>query len=533
MFLTRMRNDHGSAMVAVLGVMAVTTIIAATVVATTINGLGVTSSTKAGVQARAAAEAGIDRALVDIQGTCVTTFESTTGPHFEYELAHKTGAAAWVNGCPPAAAEFIRIRSTGYADALGVAGASGNDTVLLEGIYSNIPVFVEVPQVDPAVYAHNMQGSLQRFFLSSSDDSIAADIQIKNGDVVCTNNATIDGSVILGNGNVSLTNCEVNGDIHVSGSVLATGNGTTVLRDILAVGTGVSGDVTTVSSGSTVKGDVYSGGDVTVSSDVEGSVTVAGSSASKVIVTGTGRIFGDLVSSGVATVATGTVSGVTSTGVVGLATVPEPQVPEWTDIPYPSSSWDGYHVVAWSGSCSVGNSHPFYEGLATLTATAGNVLVDARSCGAAGIDFQNNIREIVLSANLTFIAQTFNVDKLIVKSNTTATRNLWFMVPDNLADQQPTNYGAQACDITLTNEADFAVTIAAMVYTPCKIISDRNNWRGQFYGGSMEFLQQALMTYVQVGVPGVDFRASLPPVLNLDDSVLGSRVSLKELSSNG
>lgn len=534
MFLTRVKNDStGSAMIAVIGVVAITAIISVTVVATTISGLATTSSTKALVQARAAAEAGIDRALVDIQTTCVTTYESNTDPHYSYQLAYKIGTGAWVNGCPTAAAEYIRIRSTGYAKLPGVAGATSGDDVVLEGIYTNIPVYVEVPQVDPAVYAHTMQGSLRSFFLESSDDSIAADIQIKNGNVLCENGATIDGSVVLGNGYANLDNCNVNGDIHVSKYVIASGNNTTVLGDILAVGSGVSGDVVTVKSGSTLEGDVYAAGNISISSRVEGSATAAGSGTSKVVVTSTGRVLGNVISSGTATIASGTVSGVTSTGVAGLATVPAPQVPEWTDIPYPSSSWDGYHVVTWSGSCSVGNSHPFYEGLASLTATQGNVLVDARSCGAAGIDFQNNIRSIMLSANLTFIAQSFNVDKLIVTSNSSATRNLWFMVPDNLADQQPTNYGGQACDIKLTNEATFASTIAALVYTPCKIISDRNDWRGQFYSGSMEFLQQAQMVYVQVGVPGVDFRASLPPVLHLDDSVLGSRVSLREMSANG
>src|SRR5687768_16719594 len=99
MFLN-LRSERGSAMVAVLGVMAVTAIIGVTIVTATVNGMAVTSAAKAGIQARAAAEAGIDRALVDIQGTCVTAYESTTEPHFEYELAYRTGTNAWINGCP-------------------------------------------------------------------------------------------------------------------------------------------------------------------------------------------------------------------------------------------------------------------------------------------------------------------------------------------------------------------------------------------------------------------------------------------------
>ena len=44
-------------------------------------------------------------------------------------------------------AGLFEAPSLGYADAKGVAGADAGDTVLLEGIYSNIPVYVEVPQV--------------------------------------------------------------------------------------------------------------------------------------------------------------------------------------------------------------------------------------------------------------------------------------------------------------------------------------------------------------------------------------------------
>jgi hypothetical protein len=532
MFLRQLRDDsRGSAMIAVIGVVAVTAIISVTVVATTVSGMAVTSSTKASVQARAAAEAGIDRALVDVQTSCLTTYESTTDPHYKYKLAYRIGTQAWINGCPTAAAEYIRILSTGYAKLPGVAGATAGDVVTLEGIYSNIPVYVEVPQVDPAVYAHTMEGTLRSFILTSSDDSISADIQIKNGNVVCENNAVIDGSVVLGNGYISLDNCDVNGDIHVSKYASISGNNTVVQGDVIAVGDGVAStsDAVTVAAGSTVKGDVTAGGSALVQARIEGNLKVAGSSTSKAVVSSSGRVLGNVVSSGTATVAAGTVGGTTSAGITGLGTIPAPQVPDWTDLPYPSSSWDGYHAVTWSGSCTVGNSHPFWDSLAGLTATYGNLLIDARACGAAGINFQNNIRNVVLSANITFIAQSFYIDKLVVTSNTTATRNMWFLVPDNTADAAPTAYPTN-CDITLTNEADFAPTIAAFVYTPCKIISDRNNWRGQFYAGAIEFLQQAQMIYVQVGVPGVDFRASLPPILNLTDSVLGTRISLREVA---
>ena len=534
----RLRDERGGAMVAVLGIMAVTSIIGVTITASTVNALSFTSATRAAVQARAAAEAGIDRALVDLQSACVATSVSTVAPRFSYALQYTlAGTPVWRVGCPPVNAEFIKIRSTGYASALGVAGASSGDSRVLEAIYSYIPVYVELPQIEPALYAHTLQGSLQSFVLTSANNSISADILIKNGNVVCSNGATIDGSIVLSNGYVDLTNCNVNGSIHASKYVRASGNNTTVLGDIIAVGDGVAagGNAVSLLAGSTVRGKIYSGNSVLVDARAEGNVTAAGTSTSAVRVERTGRVVGDVVSSGPVTVASGgIVNGTISTSVTGLAAVPAPRVPNWTDIGYPSSSWNGYTVVDWQGSCTVGNVHAFWDSLATRTATSGNIVVNALNvCGAAGLNFQNNIRSIVLSANISFVAQNFFVDKLVVTSNNSTTRNLWFVVPDNVADGQPTPYSTGNCDITLTNEADIAPTIAAFVYTPCKIISDRNHWRGQLYGGSMEFLQQAQLTFVMVGVPGVNFNASLPPVLQLDRAVLGDRVSLREPGSGG
>lgn len=537
MFLSRIMNrsrdeERGSALIAVLGVMAVTAIIAVTVTASTVNSLGVTSSTRASVQARAAAEAGVDRALVDLQAACTTAFDSTTDPHYKYDLwyAMSSTSPAWNHGCPPDDAKLIRILSTGYASSPGVAGVSSGDSRTVEAVYAYIPVYVEVPQIDPAVYAHTMEGVFRNFVLNTASASIAADVMIKNGNVVCSNGATIDGSVILANGYVDLDRCNVNGDVHVSQWVNVGGTGTIITGDIMALGQGVAAGAEAVrlrSGIGEVQGSVYSAGDVRIEDLVRADVSLAGGSASEVRIDASGHVMGNVVSSG-SIDNDGIVDGTVTSGFTGLAALPAPRVPDWTDIPYPSSSWDGYTEVMWSGSCSIDNAHAFWDSLATLTASTGNIVVNALGCGAAGLDFQNNIRNLVLSANISFVAWKFNVDKLVVDSNDTSTRYLWFAVPDQVDDDAPSCVG-DAGGITLTSEADFQATIAAMVYTPCKITSDRNNWRGQYYGGSMEFLQQAVMTYVPVGVPGVDFDASLPPVMALDDALLGDRVSMREL----
>jgi len=545
------RDERGSTMLAVLGLALVTSVIGVTVVTATINGLGVTSSTRAGVQARAAAEAGVDRALVAIQSGCATTFESTTVPRYKYDLKYSinTAAPTWVPGCPTSAATLIKITATGYAANTTVTGASSNDSRTVEAVYANVPTYVAAPVIQAAVYANTMEGDFKNFVLNSETASIAADVQIKNGNVICSNGATIDGSVLLANGYVKLDRCDVNGAIHVSKYVDVSGTGTVVKKDIIALGQGsVAGsDVVNLRSGiGEVRGNVYSSGNLQINGLVTGNVSLSGTSTNSVKVGSSGRVQGNVVSSGtVAVTGTGAINGTTSTNFTGLAALPIPRVPDWTDIPYPHpTAWAGYTVLVWptTTNCTVDKNDPFWIDLSTKSAAIGNIVVDARGCGAAGLTFPSNSTDLVLSANITFIAWKFTVNKLIAKTpvGASTTRYMWFIVPDNYsdtgADGKPTptcpatvNPATPVGTISLNSEADIAPTIAAMAYTPCKIISDRNNWRGQLYGGTMEFLQQATLTYVPVGVPGVNFEASLEPILVLTGSKLGGRVTFREL----
>ena len=74
MFLTRLRSrttgfsgarhdDRGNAMIAVVGLLAVTSMVTLTVTGATVDALGYTSLTRASVQSNAAAEAGVDAML--------------------------------------------------------------------------------------------------------------------------------------------------------------------------------------------------------------------------------------------------------------------------------------------------------------------------------------------------------------------------------------------------------------------------------------------------------------------------------------
>ena len=533
------RDERGSAMLAVVGIMAVTAVIGVTVAAATINGLAVTSSNRASVQARAAAEAGIDVAVAGLKtpGGCAAVsavYESaaTAVPRYVATVQHDTGSG-WVDGCPVDTAAFVRIESVGTAGSPGVAGASSGNSRAIEAIYNYLPDYIDVPEIDAAVYAHEMQGDLKNFELSSAENSLAADVQIRHGNVACLNGAKITGDVILGDGFVSLKDCEVTGSVHASGYVYAE-NGSHVHGDVIAAGIGVASgtDVARVGSGSTVDGKVYAGGNASVlsssASTVQTNVIVAGSPGYAARIASGSKVLGNVMSSG-AIVKNGTVLGTTSSAVEGLDAPPLPLIPDWTDVPYPSTTWseNGFSEVTWTGPCMISDNDPRW---AALSARTTPTVVNALGCGAAGIETTSNVDPITLGTNIAFIAEAFAFNKLYISSSTTANRNVWFIVPDNTPNSLPTCEPGTG-DIYLHNEADIEPTVSAMAYTPCKVYSDRDGWRGQIYGGEVEFGAQAKLTFVPVGVPGMSFAGGVPPTPVLAGGHLGNLVTVRELSN--
>ena len=492
MFLRNLRpreenSESGSALIAVIGVMAVLAVVTVTVAATTVQALGTSTSSRASVQARAAAEAGIDVATAGLQttGDCANVaglYGSTVEPKFDAIVAYDEGAG-WVNGCPTIDSTLVRVTSTGTAASLGVAGVTAGDQVTLEAIFDYNEIIVQVPIVGSAVYAHTIKGDLKKFELVSASNSVATSVTIKNGDVVCSNGASIDGDLILGDGNADLNNCNVSGSIHVNGNV-------TVYK-------------------SNVVGSVRATGNVTIDqSSVGGEVQAGGT----VLITGS------------------TVQGAPASGSTGSGSaVGPPSIPGWTDVPSDPSYWTaaGYQVVNWTGPCTIDSSTAEWANLTNYTVpTAINFL---NKCPTSEVVTQNALGATVeLKTDFVFLAQQFTLNKL--RFTSTADRKVHFIVPDEVADYTPTCAPPSGLtgNITLTNETDFGTTISAMIYTPCKVYSDRDGFRGQMYGGEVEFRQQASLTFVPVGVPGADLTDGLTtPVVT--GAELGDRRSFREI----
>lgn len=557
MFVTRLRtdgkSDRGGALMAVLALTGVTAVIAVTVGTVTVSGLQNTNSTAAAVEARAAADAGIVAAELalrtetgceDVGGV----FVSAGAPAYRVTTQHDIGGG-WVDGCPPDTATLVRFISEGFPERPVIGPNADNFSRSVEAVFQHIPEEIEIPQIDPAVYAYSIQGTLKKFQLSSADQTIAADLQIKTGDFECSNNALVAGDVILGNGTADLTACTINGTLHTSR--WAAVDGKSIIRDdLIAVGNGVASTDNTVylAADSQVGRDVFSGGSVRLTgspdSRILGNLVAARDASIGVTIDDGSRVAGNVLSSGTLA-STGTVNGTRSSAVVGLNPPPLPSVADWVDIPWngniAGTSWANEGFVLspdkWTGSCVFGNGVSKWSTLSTyLTPT----VIDATGC-IGGVVTDNNLKDLVgLQTDIAIIADSFYFDRLKLDSGLLGNgpqRKIYFIVPDNTlpvgtATPVPHCTG-EAGDITQTNEADIRPKVSVFFYTPCRIYSDRNGFRGQLYGGEVEFGQQAQLTFVPTSPPGIDFSVGVQPVTQVVGGALGQMLSIREVSTGG
>jgi hypothetical protein len=545
------RDDAGAALMAVLALTLITTVIAVTVGTVTVNALQTTNGNAGAVEARAAADAGVVTAelALRVEGACEAVggiFTADTAPAFAVETFHDNdNGTEWVPGCPPAAATQVRFVSTGFADRPIFGAAALGAERVVEAVYQYIPQYTDLPVIDPAVYAHRITGTLKNFTLGIEPNTvIASDIQIRSGNFICTNGASVAGSVVLGDGRADLTNCRVGGNLYVSDYVRAAGSASTITGNVIAAGRVLDAGSKAVdlSSDAKVSGDVFAGGSVVLKASpagtqVGGKVTAARNSSTIVSIVNGTRIVGN-------TLTTGTTSGnfapKPSTGVVGLQPPPAPVVPDWTDLPFTSSpaaiqasTWwtRGFrNVVTWTGSCNLSGSDGRWGALSSYTQ---KTIIDATACVGGVVVSSNLSPDVPLQTDVVFFSSSFSFTKLPAQAlNLTDARRLYFIVPDNTSDKLPTCSNG-AGNITYNNETNINAPLALFFYSPCSVISDRNNMRGQIYGGSVEFRQQARWTYVPSSPPGINFDTGGAVQQALSGAVLGQRLSIRELSSGG
>ena len=140
-------REAGSALATVIMLLAATAVVATTLVTMTVFNVGHTSADRAGVQARAAAEAGLTWAL-DVLGdleTCHAGMFLADGtmagapsvPDFAVTLQHRSYTTPWtsVPRCPDLdVVTEIRVVSVGQAVDDGIRGHRSMDTASMEAV---------------------------------------------------------------------------------------------------------------------------------------------------------------------------------------------------------------------------------------------------------------------------------------------------------------------------------------------------------------------------------------------------------------
>jgi Tfp pilus assembly protein PilX/cytoskeletal protein CcmA (bactofilin family) len=543
-----MPNEEGSALMAVLGVMAVAMIVAVAVASATLSSVGFTGATRAGVQAQAAAEAGIDHAEAAIRksGTCKNEgYSSAQIPSSElppkfgvvtYYSALEAGDSDWKTGCSSTSAKRIKLKSTGEARDNGAGDYSAGNKRVVEAVYARPAATATTTASGPAVYAYSATGFTGSGTLLPVNGSIPS-VLLRNDDVACDGGGFVTGDLVAANGSVNISgSCSVTGSVWASKKVSVSGGSITVGGDVTSGATGIEDSM--LLSGARVLGTVWAAGRMTLT---WGTVVDGNATAPTLNLAG-GNVKGSAWSAGSATFGGGaTIDGRltarftnSSSSALGGATIvaagpgagpaagPTPVVPNWVDFKYDKSAWSGYTEVAISGACDFVTLKAAAAALAS-----GPGIINALGCnGPLSIAASD---KLALGNNLAIFAKGFNLSG---SGGFTASvqRKLWLITPDATADAKPT-CAAPIGPFTVDGGFTLESTIHAMIYSPCQVnISSGINWYGQVFSGGVKIDGAAKLNYVAVGLPGVDLRTGsvASPVAS---SGIGARISIRD--SNG
>jgi cytoskeletal protein CcmA (bactofilin family) len=522
-------REKGSALMAVVGLMGVAAVITITVASVTIGAIGVTTSTRAGVQSQASAEAGIDVTIASLgTGLCPATTSPVGAPAFTVAISYSLSDSgdSWTTGCPGAGARRVKIVSTGTAAAAGVGGNTSGDKRVVEAIYK-----ATSPGITPsgaAIYSFGSTGFGTTGKLLSVNGS-QPNVHVKNGDINCGTAGEVHGDVVVANGTFTVgTSCKIFGDVWSSGAaVLGTsfvvGGSITAPSVAMGVSSRVGGDLwssgtTTLDTSAVVVGNVRASQlALGTSATVQGSAWVLGSAALGTSSTILGHLTAQSVSGVGSTPGGRTLLG--SPG-PGPAATPAPVVPNWMDFNYAKTDWAGFSETPMSGVCSFGTLQ------SAVSNFSGPGIIDARGC-SNGIELETS-KNLTISHDLVIVANRFN---FAISSGFSAStdRRLWLISPDTVHDSAPTCPVSGAFDIGTS--FSMGSTIAALIYTPCTVTASTSAvLRGQIYSNKVDLSTSTELHYVRIGVPGVDLdTGTAPPAAG----ALGERSSIRDVRSSG
>lgn len=530
---TASRNDRGSAIIGVLGVMGVTGVIALTITSMSFHAVGYSTSTRAGVQAEAAAEAGIDFAAAKLATSiCQAQYSSTSAPIFVVAIAYSTFQTSpgdtdtsWVSGCPTSTdAKRLKLVSTGWASTLGVAGNSSGNMRKVEAIYPYTPTppaYTIIPS-GPAIYAYAQADPTINNLTITQASTTRPSLMYLSGSVTCNSGTTIMGDVILGAGALAITSgCTINGDLSASSVVSIQSGEVTGNVNSASVQSGIS---VSLSNSAIVDGNIFAAGPVSVNGKVGGNI-VAGPSVGTSTFSSQSSVGGSVISAGAVSASAGVIKGTISMNQSGIITPTIPLVPGWVDYAYSASDWqtsDGAsYAVLTMMAC---DATTLANSLITIENSLTPIILDTRVCGS-NTNFGGY--NLTLTSDTVIIANGFSLSSNDIESASTSEKRLWIIIPDTVVDGQPTCSANSYAKIV--NHVTVGPHIGAMIYSPCLISNAGDVWRGQMYASSVSSNSSFTLNFLPIGLPTVNLSTGqfLPPP---GTGVLGDRTSIRDLA---
>ncbi len=532
MFLKRMspsKGDRGSAIIGVLGVMGVSGVIALTITTMSLHAVGYSTSTRASVQAEAAAEAGIDYAAANLAtGVCQSQYSSSSAPIFAVTIAYSTlptspgdTDTSWVSGCS-SSAQRLKLVSTGWASALGVAGNSSGNVRRVEAIYPytpSPPPNAIIPS-GASLYSFAQTDLTMQNLTITQASTTRPSIEYLSGSTTCTSSTTIMGDVILGNGALTVNGCIINGDLWASNTVsMQSGE---ITGNVNAAGV-QSGTSVSLSSSAIVDGNIFAAGPVSISGKVGGNV-VAGPTSGTSTFANKSSVGGSVISAGTIS-ANGVIKGTISTNQSGIVTPTIPLVPPWVDYAYKASDWvtssGAPYALLTMTAC---DASTLANSQITVKNSTTPIIWDTRICGAVtplgGAD-------LILKSDTVIIANGFSLSWGDIESSDTNDKRLWIIIPDTVPGGQPTCPTNSSA--TIANHVTVGSHVGAMLYSPCPISNHGDVWRGQIYSSSTSSSTGFTLNFLPIGLPTVNLSTGqfLPPP---GTGVLGDRTSIRDLA---
>lgn len=468
--LTAARDERGSAMVAVIGVVLITLIVTTVIAASVIQAIGFSTATRANVQSQAAAEAGLAVAQASLlRGECTTGIYSSTGdPSYYVEIRYTKGGVEQI-GCPEEGSSRVDIVANGDATHPGQGVTYGDESNVTA---SYVSTGSSVPGSGAAIYAYSATG----FGGSGSLVSMTGDeatVHIKDGSVSCDGASSVPDSFVIANGGLTATgSCNINGSVWASGKVKLTGS--------LSVGGEVVASDLEMTGSSRVGGTAW----ITGHTEMAWSTRVGGHLTTK---TFDGKNPPGNTPAGRTVIAS------------GPPVKPLPTVADWIDFPYDPSMWPGFAVQTISGNCS--NSGAFNMIQNAVNAMAGGPgILDARGC--TGPFKPSQYQTLKLKGDLAIFAYDFELGNSF-KIDADDDYKLWLITPDEVADGVPTC--PSGSEMHLSGTFANSPSTIGLIYTPCKAtIGASNLWYGQVFAGQTSVSGAASIHFAPVGLPGYD-----------------------------